>query len=332
MPNQPRPSRIQLHYEGDFIAAVPYMLGFRPENSLVVTTHTGKTQQNIAMCLRSDIPPEHLYQSLAEQLTIPVVDSDASSVTVLVICDGTAEQTPPHRALVNTLTETFNANGVAVYDALWASEITAGASWSCYFRLERSGQVPDPKASAIAAASAVSGSITYDSKADMRASLEFGDSTLLRRRSKRISAALRHKPSEASSLKLVNDALAKACNETLTLDDDHIVDLAVALTHTVVRDHCLTPKVTRRGARVEQLWTDLTRTLPTPYRAEPAFLLAVTAYLRGDGALAGVALDVAREADPDHQAAHLMRHAMDMGLRPDAMAEALAIAFPQQQM
>ncbi|MCE7009899.1 DUF4192 domain-containing protein [Kibdelosporangium philippinense] len=330
MSHQPRP-RIHLHDEGDFIAAVPYMLGYRPENSLVVTTHTKKPQQNIALCLRSDIPPEHLYQSLAEQLKIPITGSDAASATILVICNDSAKHAPPHRALVNALTETFNANSVTVHDALWAPDITAGARWSCYSNPERSGQIPDPKASAIAIASTMSGSITYDSKADMRASLEPCDANLLSHRSKRISAALRHSPNETSSLKLVDDTLTQASDETLNLDDNRIVDLAVALTHVHVRDHCLKPEVTRRDARIEQLWVDLTRALPAPYRAESAFLLAVTAYLRGDGALAGIALDVARQANPAHRATRIMRHAMDMGLRPDAVAEALAIAFPQQK-
>jgi hypothetical protein len=110
----------------------------------------------------------------------------------------------------------------------------------------------------------------------------------------------------------------------VTLDDDRIVDLAVALTHMRVRDGCLRPEIVQLGQPLEQFWTDLTRVLPIPYRAEAACLLAFTAFLRGDGAKAGVALDAAMEADPEHRAAHLLRYSMDWGLPPESVAEAIS--------
>jgi hypothetical protein len=48
-------------------------------------------------------------------------------------------------------------------------------------------------------------------------------------------------------------------------------------------------------------------------------LLALTAYLRGDGALAGVALDAALNACPHHSLSGLLRAALDGGLPPELL-------------
>jgi hypothetical protein len=69
----------------------------------------------------------------------------------------------------------------------------------------------------------------------------------------------------------------------------------------------------------EQLWAALCRETPDPEAAEPAALLAVSALLRGDGALANVALDRAEQAWPGHAFARLLRGAADAGLRPSRM-------------
>ena len=67
---------------------------------------------------------------------------------------------------------------------------------------------------------------------------------------------------------------------------------------------------------------------PTPARtepeaAEPAALLAMSALLRGDGALANVALDRAERAWPGHAFAALVRRAAMAGIRPSVMREML---------
>ena len=73
------------------------------------------------------------------------------------------------------------------------------------------------------------------------------------------------------------------------------------------------------AAAAERLWLALVRATPAPERAEPAALLALTAYLRGDGALAGVALDAALNACPHHSLSGLLRAALDGGLPPELL-------------
>lgn len=318
--------QVKLRDAGELIAAVPHLLGFRPTNSLVIAGHAGASRNNVGLCLRSDIPPPELYWSLAQQLQVPILRANACGVSVLLVCDGSAEQSQPlpHMALVDAVTQVFGSVGIAIYHALWTNEIKKGADWWCYTKLECKGQLPDPAASTLAAASAASGVVTYDSRAEMRASLDPTDRHSLGLRAERIATALRRQPDEARATKLIADLIADVVEGTVTLDDDRIIDLAVALTHMRVRDGCLRPEIIALGKPIELLWTDLTRALPNPYRAEAACLLAFTAFLQGDGAKAGVALDVALESNPDHRASHLLRYSMDWGLPPAAVAEAVS--------
>ena len=69
----------------------------------------------------------------------------------------------------------------------------------------------------------------------------------------------------------------------------------------------------------ERLWTVLVRALPAPERAEPALLLAMSAYLRGAGIVAGLALQIVLESDPDHELAAHLDAALQMGFPPDRM-------------
>ena len=68
---------------------------------------------------------------------------------------------------------------------------------------------------------------------------------------------------------------------------------AFALEVARVRDTVYALAVGFASDHVEALWARLSRVLPTPWRAEALVLLAFSAYVRGDGPLAGISLDAA---------------------------------------
>ena len=82
--------------------------------------------------------------------------------------------------------------------------------------------------------------------------------------------------------------------------------LVVALLDHAVRDRCCRQVDADPDPRWMGLWRHLaSRALP-PYRTEPLFLLAWTAWRRGDVATARVALGCARVQEPGHQASDLL--------------------------
>ncbi|HEU5474803.1 MAG TPA: DUF4192 domain-containing protein, partial [Actinophytocola sp.] len=130
----------------------------------------------------------------------------------------------------------------------------------------------------------------------------------------------------APALDQPDDALDQP-DDTVDLPDDTIARLLHALSHPEVREACLALCLTARAAPAERLWARLTRAAPTQVRAHPAALLATCAYLRGEGALAGVAADIALAATPDHRLAQIVRDVMDHGLPPHRFRAMLAESF-----
>ncbi|ONI79349.1 hypothetical protein ALI144C_26380 [Actinosynnema sp. ALI-1.44] len=322
-------SRINLRGNGDLIAAVPYLLGFKPSDSVVICVYAGAGRTQITLCLRADIPTQDLYFSLAEQLKLPVLRANSFGVSVIIVSDGTASPPDPlpHKDLVDALTAVFTTSGVIVHHAYWVSAIEENATWWCYSDLECNGVVPDPAASELAATAACMGTVTYDSKADIRATLEPPDPAPVAARADRIEAALARDQDETVAQQLLADLIQKVRDGVWAPDEQELVDVAVALRNMRVRDGCLRPEVTSIGRPIEEAWAELVRALPDPHRAEPACLLALTAFLRGDGVMAGVAADLALESDPQHSFANLLRTSMDYGMPPDSVAAAVAQAF-----
>ena len=83
-----------------------------------------------------------------------------------------------------------------------------------------------------------------------------------------------------------------------------------------VRDRALMLALGSDAAAAEQLWTDCTRRVPAPLDAAPATLLAVSAWLRGDGAMANVALQRALDSRPTYTLARLLADGLAACLPP----------------
>jgi hypothetical protein len=127
-----------------------------------------------------------------------------------------------------------------------------------------------------------------------------------------------------ASLAAVRTALDDAAAGRLALEDEDVVRLGLALGDLRVRDRCLEWTVDAVGdepqaAALEQLWAALARETPDPESAEPATLLALAAFLRGNGGLANVALERAQRAWPGHRLSGLLATAIGAGLSPSRL-------------
>ena len=91
----------------------------------------------------------------------------------------------------------------------------------------------------------------------------------------------------------------------------------------LVRDAAVAACTGSRPAAAEALWAALARGTPDPEAAEPAALLALSALLRGDGALANVALRRAEPAWPGHQLTGMLRGLAAAGIRPGELRACL---------
>jgi hypothetical protein len=101
----------------------------------------------------------------------------------------------------------------------------------------------------------------------------------------------------------------------LGLDDVRVRDEAMGWASADPTDR---PTAERGG---EPLWRALLRAAPDECAAAPAALLAWSAYLRGDGLVANLALERALQADPGYRLAHLLAAAYSHAVPPTELAD-----------
>jgi hypothetical protein len=323
-----RTPQVQVDGPGELVAALPHLLAFHPVDSLVALVLSDTRPTMVAMSLRVDLPAPRHRRALAHQLLIPI-RGEAGSVVLVVVGGGTPDppRSLPHQGLIDCMESVLAAADIRLAGAVWASATSEGAQWIAYGDVGRTGSVPDPTRSAMAAACAAAGMITFDSRADLAAVLApDAPEALTRREALLDEAALRadveqdREQAARKGLLLVTRAVTNTHDRLAPLPDEEIVALTTALADLWVRDMSLVFATGPHATAAEQLWTELTRATPAPERAQAATLLAFCAYVRGDGALASVALDRAEEACPSHRLASLIRSALNHALPPDQLA------------
>jgi hypothetical protein len=334
-PLPPLPSQagtnIRITENADLLAAVPHLLGFHPLESLVVIGLHGEEPMNIGLTLRVDLPPPEHFDPVVEQLAMPLGERGVDAV-VIVIVGGIRDRAtadPPHHPLMNRLEAALAEFGIPVVHRLWAPHIAEGIRWRCYDDPACGGVIPDPTATPLAAAAVVAGAVTMPSRAAVVATLAPADQATLARRGLLLDAVSRGcEPGEDSvalgieRLTTVRAAIDSAVDEPPILTDEDVLVLIDALGDHRVRDACLIQDDEEHRLAAERLWTALVRATPSPERAEPASLLAFCTYLRGDGVLAGIALEQAEQADPGHRLAELLRESLRSGLPPRQLRKA----------
>lgn len=314
---------IRLSDPSELIAAIPHLLGFHPRDSVVLMALHGKS---LGLTMRADLVAADHAPRLAEQLLLPMARQQPSGVALVVIGgDSVPDGDLPHRVLVNALDDVLIGVGLPVVHAAWTTETTHGAPWRCYDDPLCTGTVADPVTSPLAAATVAAGAVTFGSREELVQLLAGEDPAVLQRRAALLDAADAEHPLSARAvsrrLAMLTELHRTAAVGDPEWSDEILADVASALCDHRVRDACL-PWCTGSGApAAERLWMALVRATPAPERAEPAALLALTAYLRGDGALASVALEVALEACPHHSLSGLLRAALDGGLPPELLRD-----------
>lgn len=336
-PPAPPPAPVlRMRDPGELLAALPYLLGFHPRDSLVVLAFAGRSGRRVGLTQRVDLPPPEHVAGVCAALAGNVRHSRAAGAAVLVVgggdppADGSA---PPRAELVEAAAAALASHGVAVRLRVWSGSTAANSPWSCYDECGCAGALPDPAATPLAATAIAAGVLVHADRAELDRLVAPVAADVLRRRerllTRAVDTALRSagEPDGAGSAEAVVDAaLADVASGRLHLDDGRVLALALALADPLVRDAALVRCAGPGAESAEQLWAALARETPDPEAAEPAALLAACALLRGDGALAGIALDRAEQAWPGHRLTGLLRAAWQAGMSPDQVRECLRAA------
>jgi hypothetical protein len=332
----PLHNTVALTHPNDVLAAVPLLVGFRPAESVIlIAVHDTDRAPRLGLTLRADLPPaDQRYQLADYLLNGPIGRRKVDGVLVVVVgglgrgreAPESGDPAPPQRKLVGVFREVFGAAGISVLHATWTPEIRAGVAWQCYDEDGCQGVISDSTSSPLAAALTAAGVVTFESRRDWEQLVAPEASEVLARRAARLDAMYEDLEERRGSLDGVQRdleivlAAIRRVDAGAPLTEDDLLRVLIAVSDNRVRDVALGMALGEWASAAERLWTDLVRKAPEPELAEVAALLACSAYLRGDGALAGVALERIEATRPDHRLGVLLRRALDVGIAPRELA------------
>ncbi|MBC6461978.1 DUF4192 domain-containing protein [Actinomadura sp. HBU206391] len=337
----------------DLISAVPYLLGFHPQNSFVAV---GSGGPHGTCAMRVDLP-------LAERAPWAPLDStdgswcgagetdagaragvgEAEAIgervaetlarngfpLALLVGYGPAGRVTP---LIDATIPALAESGVRVREAL---RVEDDRFWS-YLCTDPAccpaeGNRFDITTSSIAAQAILDGQVALSGRAElartvapldgavrasMRKATRCAEERLFGWVEEALDPAVVRARIIGDGLGFVRRLMDRVGSEGTMPTDDEIAWLGVVLTHLRVRDEAWVRVDLDRLDRHVEFWRAVLCRVEQPYAAAPACLLAYAAFSRGDGGLANVALDRAFDADPDYSMAGLLRDLISAGLPP----------------
>ena len=316
------PAVARLSGPGEILAVLPSLCGFPPRESLVLLSLRGP-RRRLGLTARVDLPDPADEDGLAALCADRMAGDAASCVVVAVLSDHGRRD-----GLVASVQAALDDRGVGVLEALHVRD-GRWTSYTCSASCCPADGTPVPAAPAVLglvqAEQVATGRVVLPSRDDLVRSLappsllaaaaaeqrlERAAQAWLRSRAEHGVAAARR--STLDHVQVLLDRVA--AGQDVGPDDAALLTVGLADVHA--RDGVAT-LVLSREEELLSLLLQVARQVVPPDDAPVCTLLAWTAYARGEGALANVALDRALAGRPDYSLAHLLRSCLDGGVPPE---------------
>ncbi|GAB3997549.1 DUF4192 domain-containing protein [Nocardioides marmoraquaticus] len=322
VPRVPEPREPYLaRDEADLVAMVPLALGFHPHASVVLMTF-GRA----AFHARVDLPdPGAMSQGageeVAEMLVHAAVANGADRAAVLLYTDDHDRARLQGELLVAAL----HAGGLEVVDVLRVHD----RRWFEPLRGDVTGTPVALETHRFTARGVYEGQVVQLDRSALAAGLHGGDDVERRHLSR--AAGLRgpllgrgvQRAVLRGEAAWVRERVARVVGavrrgEGPGVDTADAARLLVAVVRGDLRDAAWVDLDRERADDHVVLWRDLVQRSPEELVASAGALLALAAYLSGDGALAWVALDRVAQVDRAHSLAGLVADALTAAVPPSA--------------
>jgi hypothetical protein len=310
----------------DLLALAPWVLGFHPEDSLVLMTVGGPEDRFHA---RVDLPADDVaIADLSELLAGAARRNGVDRVVLVVYGDDhclaqrTTECLTTALAPDVTVLEAIRADGERWYALTDCTEACCPAE----------GRPYDVTAHPLTAQSVLEGRVTMRSRAELADSLVGTDpeavESVLDAAEEASGRLLRAVPAQPDSASASSRSLLVAEGRWVQRLLEGYLDghappghaeagrLLVALASIEIRDVAWAAMDRENATVFVELWRDLVRRCPHELLPAPAALLGFAAWLAGDGALAWCALERCQEVEPDYRLAALLSEALSGAVPP----------------
>jgi hypothetical protein len=298
------PSTLTARTPEDLLAVARVVLGFDPDDSVVMLTFGGPGPFHA----RVDLPPPRCdteeLRLLARTLLRPALLHRVDAAVLLLFTDDDRVA----RRAARAVTRTLESSGIRCLEALRAHD----RRWHpLQRRLPGVGPlgVPyDVSAHPFVVDAVMRGRVIHGSRAELAATLDSDRSAC--------AAVARCRPTPSASPEW---AAATARHHALAATVPGPADAArllEAVAEQPVRDAVWGDVVRSEARQHVELWSALVRCAPDDLVAHAAAVLAFVAWLSGDGALAWCGVDRARAERPDHSLAGLVASALEGAVPP----------------
>ena len=312
-------ARLRIADSPDFLAVVPYLLGFHPERSVVAVF---LETRRVKLTIRLDLPPATAARAVITELTRLARYVDATAVMLLAYGD-------PHQSRA-LMTEVRDGLRLDLVDVLlvdggrwWSlcctepcciprssstrrSRVGAHCSGEC---CPAEGTPYDIGCHPLAAQAVLAGlnaSPSRDSIAGLADGPDLGDRAALRRLMQASIDELSELDSATRQYEMRHLVEHSIASQQLP-DDALCLRLAVLATDLMARDVAWSLMTREQADRHLALWQRVvSRTVP-PLEPAPLCLLAVAAWLAGNGALLNCCNDRTEEVAADYSMLEICR-------------------------
>ena len=323
------PVPMRLTCPADLLALVPYVLGFHPEDSLVLCSLGAG-----GVHARVDLEPDPAALAAAVDALSAAAARNRSGRVALVAYSDDHELSVE---AVDRATLALGEHGVEVVEAIRADGARVFALTGCGGPCCPAEGTPyDLGCHPYTAALVLEGRVSLASRQELAGTLVGEDPGSLadvaraaEQAAERLAAAA-GQPTGVGPGGIVRGARRHLVEEghwvlrrvgrflrtREPLDADEAGRMVVALSSVEVRDVAWSQMTRVNAERHVDLWRDLLRRTPPALAAAPAALLGFAAWLSGDGALAWCAVDRCQQAEPDYSMAALLTQALAAALPP----------------
>ncbi|WP_328617261.1 DUF4192 domain-containing protein [Amycolatopsis sp. NBC_00355] len=313
------------------VASIPALIGFVPHDSLVLFTALTRDDGSVTAGPLTRIDLAHLTRHAGDcvrQFNRQVADLPVLCVTGIVVHavneDDTADAVPL-REDVDAVVALLAEFGFTDVEVVHVPAIAEGARWRSYRDSERTGVLPDPATTAAAVAATVAGQPVAACREDLAARFTPAAEQVRERLRQDIAHAVELAVIDQHShlaahvrLGRADAAIRAASDGDLPADDAAIVDLVATFATLPFRDALLAVPDDARRLGAENLLLQLWRHSCGPVAGQLATVIAMHAYLRGDGTGAGIALE---NADPEQPLTRLLTSMLGHAVPPSKVRD-----------
>jgi hypothetical protein len=294
----------------ELLAAVPYLIGFHPAESLVLV---GIDAARVVVTARLDLADAADIRGFIDD-TLTTLRNGGASLVLAVVYDDSQRPQP------RLLDELVLAASLADCELLDVLYVASGQWWSLTCE-DDTCCPPEGRPlgdSRLAAEATFAGLSALPDRATLHATLHPDPEREALRPQLRDARGSHELDAIVAEITAAHDALRNETSQALAttvLTVEQVVRFGVALREIDVRDR-IWVYIDAQQRRSEVLWRELARRLPPPYDVAPLFLLGWSAFRSGNGALANIACERCLLSDADYGAAKLLLSALSRGVDP----------------